>query len=213
MHYANNRGVSDGGQPPRSVSLPDETNVHTNETQRKERTMKTNLLFAMTVMIMALTAGCEDRQPVEAPGQSPSELLAKASCEGILLLDGKIPVVVMEPNPPALPQLMLISGQVNYQMHPTPIATRDMIAFSLGLDATVRPLNGTEPLWIFSGESEEVVVLPSKGLGLLLKTYKVLAPGQVLKLFVELGFSECKMTIEQMWVERIIVPPALPDVD
>ena len=153
-----------------------------------------------------LIIGCDNPQQTEPNGAALGDL-QKAACQGVIVLDEKIPLFVEETNPPALPQLAQISGQVNYLVEPAANLALDLVSISLAIDVTLQPLNATEPVWSFSGESQSFVGVRTQDPTIVLKQYKAIGRNQTVMLYVEFGVGYCSLSVEKMWA---VNTPKLP---
>ena len=160
---------------------------------------------------VGIIIGCENPQPAEFPVEASQEVLPKAACDGVIALNGKIPFPNVGTNPPAVPQLAQVSGEVKFHIDSSPLVlAQDMVSVSLTVEAILQPLNGTDPIWAFSGRSQDFVPIAAKVPTLVLKTYKALGPGQTVTLYIEYGVGACSVTVERMWALRRVNTPTLP---
>jgi len=138
-----------------------------------------------------------------------TEALAKAACQGFIAMDEEIPFAVIELNP-LINQSIYVAGTVGYQMGQPPVLVRDQVTVSLSLNADLRPVNGTDPIWSFSAESEDVVALSNSGPTLLLKKYGGRSQLSFVTLYVQYEVSKCKVTVESMWAVSRPIPSPVP---
>ena len=174
-----------------------------------EVAMSNTTLLIAVVAVTAGIIGCESPTPVENRSLPPDDVLMKAVCYGVITIDEKIPFITIETNPVDIHPMAQVSGTVEYVLERPPILARDMVSVDLTVDATLHPLNGTEPNWNFHSVSTELVRISAKEPTIHSKEYTSRSAGWSVTLHIEYEVRKCYVVPKSIWAVR---QPSLPPI-